>query len=227
MPDDPINGLAQGPLYWFRDWPNQAVPTFCAGVYTIWHSDGRFVYVGMSGRSIKSESVPGPLPYGLHTRLSSHFSGRRSGDQFCVYVADRLVLSDLTPANIEDISSGRHPMDVPFGPISMQVWDTGLRSSQPDKPPSKLKGRFRKGEWPHGKPFLNPLTSVGNVVDKEVVMVEQLEGSRRPPDHGWKVTDEGEIFMSVDDRPWLRLFVYTMEQALEKMADRSRYRIED
>ena len=145
MPDDPINALAQGPLYWFRDWPNQAVPTFCAGVYTIWHSDGRFVYVGMSGRSIKSESVPGPLPYGLHTRLSSHFSGRRSGDQFCVYVADRLVLSDLTPANIEDISSGRHPMDVPFGPISMQVWDTGLRSSQPDKPPSKLKGRLGKG----------------------------------------------------------------------------------
>ena len=58
-------------------------------------------------------------------------------------------------------------------------------------------------------------------------MVEQWKEADDRPITEWKVTDEGEIFMSVDDRPWLRLFVYTMEQALEKMADRSRYRIED
>jgi hypothetical protein len=63
----------------------------------------------MSGRGIKSDEVmPASRPYGLHTRLHSHFSGRRSGDQFCVYVADLLVLPGLTPADIEDVSAGRH-----------------------------------------------------------------------------------------------------------------------
>ena len=47
--------LAHVAAYSFRDWPNSAVPTFGAGVYTIWHQDSRFIYVGMSGRGITSE----------------------------------------------------------------------------------------------------------------------------------------------------------------------------
>lgn len=37
-------------------------------------------------------------------------TGRRSGDQFCVYV-DRLVLPALTPDDIEAIGLGRHQID--------------------------------------------------------------------------------------------------------------------
>jgi hypothetical protein len=87
--DDPAETLAAGTLYWFRDWPSEDVPRFGAGVYTIWHEDGRFIYVGMSGRKITSDDKPSNSPKGLYTRLQSHFGGRRSGDQFCVYVADR------------------------------------------------------------------------------------------------------------------------------------------
>jgi hypothetical protein len=46
-------------LRWFRE--NKDVPPFAAGVYTVWHRDGRFIHVGMSGRSITSETVPGPF----------------------------------------------------------------------------------------------------------------------------------------------------------------------
>src|SRR5262245_50877131 len=99
----PAETLTAGALYWFRDWPNEAVPRFGAGVYTIWHADRRFIYVGMSGRNITSDSKPGRSPHGLYTRLKSHSGGRRSGDQFCVYVADRLVLGFLTPEEIEDV----------------------------------------------------------------------------------------------------------------------------
>jgi hypothetical protein len=87
--------LAEGALFAFANWPNAQVPRFAAGVYTIWHDDGRFVYVGMSGRSITAATEPPQRPYGLWTRLDSHAGGRRSGDQFCVYVADRLVLPSL------------------------------------------------------------------------------------------------------------------------------------
>jgi len=47
-----VNDLSSGPVCLFADWPNNAVSTFGAGVYTIWHKDGRFIYVGMSGRGI-------------------------------------------------------------------------------------------------------------------------------------------------------------------------------
>ncbi len=67
------------------------VPLHGAGVYTIWHEDGRFIYVGMSGRGITKDTATRNTPFGIYIRLRSHASGRRSGDQFCVYVAGRLV----------------------------------------------------------------------------------------------------------------------------------------
>jgi hypothetical protein len=68
---DQMSVLADGPLYWFRDWPNEAVPQFAAGVYTIWHRDNRFIYVGMSGRNIMADTVPRDKPFGLHTGVEA------------------------------------------------------------------------------------------------------------------------------------------------------------
>jgi hypothetical protein len=106
-----IAALAEATAHRFSDWPNSEVPTFGAGVYTIWHPDGRFIYVGMSGRSISERSKPRSRPHGIYTRLASHAGGRRSGDQFCVYEADRFVLPSLTPNDIAGIAEGRHQMD--------------------------------------------------------------------------------------------------------------------
>lgn len=68
-------------------------------------------YAGMSGRSITRETPAPPRAYGLYTRLHSHAAGRRNGDQFCVYVADRLVLPQPTSEEIEQIAVGRHTID--------------------------------------------------------------------------------------------------------------------
>jgi hypothetical protein len=65
----------------------------------------------MSGRGITGETTRRNTPQGIYTRLHSHASGRRSGDQFCVYVADRLVLTTLSQEDIAAIASGRHSMD--------------------------------------------------------------------------------------------------------------------
>src|SRR5215467_14312866 len=102
--------LEFGPLHRFADWPNSIVPTFGAGVYTIWQNS-ILVYVGMSGRSIGAETTRSDRPLGLFTRLRSHADGRRSGDQFCVYVGDRLVLSSLSQAQIAEIAAGRVSLD--------------------------------------------------------------------------------------------------------------------
>ena len=64
-------------------------------------------YVGMSGRGITTSTIPRNSPHGLYTRLHTHWGGRRSGDQFCVYVADRFVLPTLSQEDIASIASGR------------------------------------------------------------------------------------------------------------------------
>jgi hypothetical protein len=91
--------LRDGPLYRFADWPSPEVPNGRIGVYTVWRGD-QLIYAGMGGRALgPSADTNRPASTkltGLRSRLASHASGRRSGDQFCIYVFDRLVLPTLS-----------------------------------------------------------------------------------------------------------------------------------
>jgi hypothetical protein len=150
------NDLSSGPAYSFADWPNLAVSTFGAGVYTIWHNDGRFIYVGMSGRGITAETIRRNAPQGLYTRLKSHASGRRSGDQFCVYVADRLVLPNLTQKEIADIASGRHQMDAFVRRYIHENFSYRFVMLPDAAAAYVIETAIKSGEWEHGRPLLNP-----------------------------------------------------------------------
>lgn len=148
--------LAHGTAHSFRDWPNSAVPTFGAGVYTVWRGDGRFIYVGMSGRGITADTVRRNTPQGLYTRLQSHASGRRSGDQFCVYVADRLVLPTLSQEDIAAIASGRHQMDAFVRRYIHENLSYRFVLVPDGQTAYALEKAIKRGEWEHGPPILNP-----------------------------------------------------------------------
>jgi hypothetical protein len=100
-----LQQLSEGPAHRFSDFTTlgDVIPRAGAGVYTIWDDAGGLVYVGIAGRN--------PEGTGLASRLRSHASGRRSGDQFCVYVADHYVLPDLTRLQIEGIRDSEISMD--------------------------------------------------------------------------------------------------------------------
>ena len=89
--------LNRQPVHRFTDWPNCEVPKGKPGVYLI-YQEGRWIYIGMSFKNLQS-------------RLSSHASGRRSGDQFCVYVGDRLVMSKLSIDQMKGVFSGEYSLD--------------------------------------------------------------------------------------------------------------------
>ena len=109
--------LETGQLRAFRDPLDPAVPRVAAGCYTIWDSERRLTYAGMAGRSLTAdiidaaESDPGIRVTGLRDRLASHRAGRRSGDQFCVYVCGRLVLPTLTREQIAEAAAGTRRLD--------------------------------------------------------------------------------------------------------------------
>lgn len=58
-------------------------------IYAVWDRKDNFIYIGISGiqKSIEKRNP--------QSRMVSHASGRRSGDQLCVYIHDYFVIPEL------------------------------------------------------------------------------------------------------------------------------------
>jgi hypothetical protein len=156
-----VDELQDGPAFRFADWPSDHVPRRAAGVYTVWRA-ADLIYAGMSGRGAQAEDfVAHPerpaTAMGLWTRLNSHASGRRSGDQFNIYICDRFIIPALTPTQQADIGSGHLLLD--------QLTRTYIREHLlyrfqvcPDGGAALATERaVRAGSLPAGRPRLNPL----------------------------------------------------------------------
>lgn len=75
---------------------------------TIWNGPD-FIYVGMS--YAHRDPTRNPTAKGVWGRLASHASGRRSGDQFCVYVCDRYVVPGLSTSDMNALAAGGRFLD--------------------------------------------------------------------------------------------------------------------
>ncbi len=108
--------IEEGKVYPFSGWPNAEVSKVCVGIYTIWQ-DSLLMYVGMAGRDLTEERIASARQInlkskkGLFDRLENHASGQRSGNQFCLYVYDRLVLPRLSQEQIRLIGAGESNPD--------------------------------------------------------------------------------------------------------------------
>jgi hypothetical protein len=76
------------PPHSFKDDPRRIVPDKGSIIYSVWTKKEEFLYIGISGLQ-KSLDRRNPL-----SRMQSHASGRRSGDQFCIYIHDLFVIPD-------------------------------------------------------------------------------------------------------------------------------------
>lgn len=143
------------PRFRFSDWPNPRVPLVSAGVYAVWEGS-ELIYCGMSGREFDPARATKRRSYGLYTRLASHASGRLSGDQFCVYVANRLILPELQPDILRRFKSGEITLDA----LTRRYIHSRLEYQFVCVPSSTeafaLEERYRRGEVFGTKPVLNP-----------------------------------------------------------------------
>ena len=145
-PGDPIGErlrlLEEGPLYWFRDWPNEEVRGAKAGVYTIWDG-GRLIYGGMSRKA-------------LFSRLRSHARGVRGGDQFNIYVCDRLVLPSLSRDQIRRVGQGLLSLDDLTREYIQETLGYRFLAVKDETTAAKLETLVKQGSLSAGKPRLNP-----------------------------------------------------------------------
>lgn len=144
------------PRFPFAAWPNPSVPAVAAGVYGIW-KDGELIYCGMSGREIDSKGKAAPKKYGWVTRLNSHASGRLSGDQFCVYMANRFVIPSLKAEELPLFASGLLTLDARTKTFIHDHLDDAYALVDTSADAYELERAARRGEVFDVKPYLNPL----------------------------------------------------------------------
>ncbi|MFN8031864.1 MAG: hypothetical protein U0Q47_01025 [Mycobacterium sp.] len=130
-----------------------------AGVYTIWER-GRLIYVGMAGRGLTAEDIDAPdepmKAKGLWNRLNSHASGRRSGDQFCVYVCDRFVVPQLSPEQQAKVGDGTLSLDAVTRGCIHDRFEYRYVTTADGSDALALEREVQRGALAVGKPFLNP-----------------------------------------------------------------------
>ena len=146
--------LTIGPAYSFRDVLHDSLPIASIGVYTIWKGP-EFLYVGIAGRNLDL-TLEHKRSRGMRDRLDSHRSGRRSGDQFCVYVCDRLVLPTLTTGQIKDIATGTLSLDVLTRLYIHEHMTYRFAATDSYQTAFQVEVAFARGETPLGLPLLNP-----------------------------------------------------------------------
>lgn len=156
----PYAQLYAGPSYRFANWPNPQLPSVAAGVYTIWEGE-RFIYVGMAGRGLTADEIDSPdepvRPRGLKSRLDSHASGRRSGDQFCVYICDRFVVPGLNAAEQAQIGEGTLSLDKLTRQFIHDRLCYRFQRTTNGAEAFAAERDIQRGALPPGKPLLNPL----------------------------------------------------------------------
>jgi hypothetical protein len=127
----------------------------------VWRRD-EFIYVGMSGRGAQSEDfVANPdrpdRAMGLWTRLNSHASGRRSGDQFNVYTCDRFIVPVLTPGQQREVGLGHLLLDRLTRDFIREHLSYRFLVCRDGAEALAAERAIRAGQLPAGRPYLNPL----------------------------------------------------------------------
>ena len=141
----------------FSDWPNSTVPLIAAGNYAIWANE-RLIYCGMSGRQFDPILAATKKKHGLYTRLASHASGRLSGDQFCVYVANRFVIPSIAPEMLSRFADGSLRLDELTKQYIHEKFEYQYVCVDSGTDAYRLESECRRGLTFGVKPFLNPST---------------------------------------------------------------------
>jgi hypothetical protein len=152
--DQLIRELEGGHPYLFRDWPATHFAMGPSGVYTIWRGP-EFLYVGMS--YMQRDDDENPNAKGVFGRLASHASGRRSGDQFCVYVCDRFVVPQLSPDDLEALAIGKRLLDTRTREFIAEHLCYRVAVTESGADARALEARIRREGLPDaGRPLINP-----------------------------------------------------------------------
>jgi len=89
---------------------------------------------------------------GLLNRLSSHATGRRSGDQFCVYVCDRFIVPRLSVERQGEVADGRLSLDTLTRPVLRERYEFRFVTTPDGGEALALEREVQRGALSVGSP---------------------------------------------------------------------------
>ena len=137
----------------FRENPRDHIPGFGSIIYTIWNNADEWIYVGIGGLG-QSPNTPLNLRNPV-SRILQHQSGRRSGDQFCIYVHDYYVVPKIDPQRYKFERGGLDRLTKNYIPNELSYRFVVIQNDDSIRLVRAIEAKLKNGLDGFGKPLLN------------------------------------------------------------------------
>ena len=126
------------------------IPTYGSIIYTVFLDRSEFIYVGIGGLSGKSVKERNP-----RSRIIQHAQGRRSGDQFCIYIQDFYVIPSIINNEYTPKKGYLDTLTKEFIQSRLTYRYLVLQTEDSDKIVRRLERELQNNEYGFGVPKLN------------------------------------------------------------------------
>ena len=126
------------------------VPAFGSIIYTVFLDGTDFIYVGIGG--LAGATVKDRNP---RSRIIQHAQGRRSGDQFCIYIQDFYVIPAIISMPYEPKKGYLDTLTKEFIQSRLTYRYLVIQTEDSDKVVRRLERELQNNEHGFGTPLLN------------------------------------------------------------------------
>ena len=126
------------------------IPSFGSIIYTVFLDRSEYIYVGIGGLSGKSVQERNP-----RSRIIQHAQGRRSGDQFCIYIQDFYVIPQLLKADYTPKKGYLDQLTKEFIQSRLTYRYLVVQTEDSNTVVRQLERELQSNKYGHGVPKLN------------------------------------------------------------------------
>ena len=126
------------------------VPSWGSIIYTVFLDKTEYIYVGIGGLSGKSVTERNP-----RSRIMQHSQGRRSGDQFCIYIQDFYVIPELIGSKYTPKKGYLDLLTKQFIQSRLTYRYLVVQTDDSDQVVRKLEREMQRDQYGYGVPLLN------------------------------------------------------------------------
>ena len=138
------------PLRQFTTSNVRDIPSWGSIIYTVFLDKTEYIYVGIGGLSGKSVTERNP-----RSRIIQHSQGRRSGDQFCIYIQDFFVIPQLIGKDYKPKKGYLDQLTKEFIQSRLTYRYLVVQTEDSDVEVRRMERELQRDLHGHGKPKLN------------------------------------------------------------------------
>lgn len=126
------------------------IPSWGSIIYTVFLDQSEYIYVGIGGLAGKTVKDRNP-----RSRILQHSQGRRSGDQFCIYIQDFYVIPELIGSKYTPKKGYLDQLTKDFVQSRLSYRYLVVQTEDSDQVVRRLERELQRDQHGYGVPLLN------------------------------------------------------------------------